>query len=454
MKLPALSPRERAIVIGGSIIVAAFLIWAFLIDPGMSMLEEDREAIQRQRTILRQYTDLLAGQSGAMAEYMQLAQEYSNQIARIRPIQIPRNIEDVLRVEFERIDRRFNSTIGATRFPGMETNELFNLLNYQLANVRARWDALIATLYLIENAGQLVGFNDLRISGDTRNPRDVQTIMQQANVTSFIFPDKGTEEWNVPNYERIAANVGRNIFQTPEELAPAERREPPQPVIPEGQPPPWTRHITLTGIVRLFGQPQAVFHNRPDRRAYRIGLGGIISNTAAEVVEINFTEEFVKVRENEREHILYLRKYRPVIEEEPTRIDIATREPITRETLAEDAEERAAVDVPADYDTPLGSYTEAQMKSGIISVQVNEYVRRRYRLATDHGMLIYRIQRLGAAEKSTLQRHDVITHIDGNPIHDTESFTYAINTAYANNTQIPLTVVRGRDTLSLTLELE
>lgn len=458
MKLPALSTRERIIIIGGAVIVTGFLVWAFLIDPGVKMLEKDTAEIVRQKKFLADYYQILDEQQGAVSEFIQLRKEYSNQVSRIGNMRVPKNIEDILRVEFEKIDRRYDSNIGSTRFPGMETNDMYNLLKYSLSNVKADWQALNASLYLIENAGQLVGFETLRISADIdrRNPESVNA-KATVQVKSFIFPDKGTKEWVTPDYSQVTEKLGYNIFQIPESMRPRkpERKVVKPPSSIDGK---IGRSIKLTAIVRLFGNPQAVFYDKSKRASYRIGINGTISNTSATVADIDFANESVTLEENGEETTIYLREYRPsVFEEEGDATGIsklASRSAPPASAPQKAIPDMAKTDVPQDYDKPLGTYTETQMKTGVIAVKVTDYIKRRYRLPNSNGLLVFRLQKLGAAEKAGVQRRDIITHVDGVPITDDKTFTYAMNTAFKKSPEIPVTVLRGTEKVDVTLNME
>ncbi|MCX7002059.1 MAG: PDZ domain-containing protein [bacterium] len=111
--------------------------------------------------------------------------------------------------------------------------------------------------------------------------------------------------------------------------------------------------------------------------------------------------------------------------------------------------------IPETYEKPLGGYAEAQMKTGLIVLPIDQYVQRRYRLEADHGLLVYNLQKLGIAEKGGLQKRDIITSVANKRVDSREMFTYVLNNAYvAEMESIPVTVLRGGQELPLTLKFE
>jgi hypothetical protein len=260
----------------------------------------------------------------------------------------------------------------------------------------------------------------------------------------------------------------------------------PAPMVPAGQLPARWRALKLTTIAEFFGMPHAIFKNRADNSFLRVKVGDVVSNPPpgyATVTEINLAEEYVKFEENGQEYILYLREYRmPTFAEAPKPFNLSEKlaegipnlgstgkvsripRPISAPPVAQVQPSRPASpqapalpnpasQIPADYDKPLGGYADCQLKTGMILLDVNQYIKRRYRLSADKGMLVYKIQKLGVAEKTGIQRHDIIVSVGGQPVDNKEMFTYALNQAYQNGRTISITVLRNKQRENLTLQL-
>jgi len=116
--------------------------------------------------------------------------------------------------------------------------------------------------------------------------------------------------------------------------------------------------------------------------------------------------------------------------------------------------DRTSPTVPADYARPLGVFSESQLKAGLIVINVDDYVKRRYRLKMDNGMLVYKLQKHGPAEKAGLLERDVITSIGGIEVVDRETFNYGLNKGYIENRQaIAVTVSRSNEVKTFTLQM-
>jgi hypothetical protein len=474
--------REWVVIGAGVAIVAGFLLYEFVIVAGQEQLDKDRRAILQYNKRLSEARGSLSKLSVLETEYTGLITEYSNHLDKIGDVRVPNDIEDQLRREFEKIDRMYNSTIGRTRFTPLETNSMYSLLKYGLSSVLCDWRSLNAALYLIENSGQLVGFDQLIVTANDNDKRNVKANVQMS-VKSFIFPERGTKPWTTPDYSKADERLGRDIFALPGMMIPTGPQQP-APMVPAGQLPARWRALKLTTIAEFFGIPHAIFKNRADNSFLRVKVGDVVSNPPpgyATVTEINLGEEYVKFEENGQEYILYLREYRmPTFAEPPKPFNLSEKlaegipnlgttgavsrvpRPISAPPVARVQPSRPspaaalpnpASQVPANYDKPLGGYADCQLKTGMILLDVNQYIKRRYRLSADKGMLVYKIQKLGVAEKTGIQRHDIIVSVGGQPVDNKEMFTYALNQAYQNGRTIAITVLRNKQRENLTLQL-
>jgi hypothetical protein len=466
MALRPQSMREWAVIIIGSSLVAAVIVWLYVIDPWMNMLDTNAEEIKNKQKILADAEEHLKKSVELEREYHGLIQEYSNHLQNIRDVRMPDNLKDVLRKEFYDIDQRFQSSTRRTVIRDPETNEMYTLLPYGLSGVECDWPSLNMLLYLIEDAGQLVGFENMTIDGyspDRKNPADIKTKISQMSVKSYMF-DKGSTKWTVPDYTTVADTLKRNIFKLPDSIA---KVEPPPDIRPdirtEGELPPWSRHITLTALVNI-GRPHAVFNNRAKRRSYRVDIGGTISNAAPESIltSIDFKREEAIVQAGGREYTIPLRVYKEALTDDKKQLSFATSTPeaASATTEPEPPGEEIAVatektEVPKTYEKELGSYAECSVKLGVFLIKVDSYVQRRNRLDTDYGMMVYRTQKLSPAVKGGIKPRDVIVEIDGKKIDSTSTFTYAMNEAYNNNkSAISMTVKRQKELQQITVNME
>jgi len=466
MNFKNLSSREWITIIAGGIIVVGFLLWFFVIDAGQKKLDLDRRYVAKYKKTLRESKVNQRRKKVLEIEYVNLIESFSNRLDKIGDMIIPDNIDDQLRIEFSNVDRTYGSTIGRAHFNKIETNGVYNLFKYGLSDVQCDWKSLNAALYLIENSGQLVGFNTLSISADPRDRKNVKTKVRM-NVESFIFPERGTKEWKMPDYSSVEENLGRNIFQIPESMIPPVKR---RRGLKPGQLPPFTRNISLTGIVKFGGKLYAIFKNKLKRKECRITTGGMISNTTATVTLIDQANESVDIEYNGETFKLPLRKYREQM--------FTVRKPLTlltglRRSKPEEAKKTADQEkyddvlntntptvvtaktvVPKDYKKSIGSYSECSSKIRAWTEKVNKYNKRRFRLNCDYGMIITRVNRVSPLMKAGLQRRDVIISIDGKRVDSNTTFTYALNKAYENGKSIPMTIMRGKKIKKVIVNLE
>ena len=468
MNFKNLSSREWITIIAGGTIVVGFLLWFFVIDSGQKKLDLDRRYVAEYKKTLKEAKVKLRRKKVLEIEYDDLIENFSNQLKKIGDMQMPADIDDQLRIEFSNVDRIYGSSIGRANFRKIETNGVYNLFKYGLSDVQCDWKSLNAALYLIENSGQLVGFGTLSINADPKDRKNVKTKVRM-NVESFIFPNRGTKPWEMPDYSSVENDLGRNIFQIPESMIPPSKANASAGL--KSQLPLFTRNIILTGIVKFGGKLYAIFKDKAKKKEYRIGVNGIISNTTATVTLIDRKNEAVDVLFNGETFKIPLRKYReqmfsaakpltlltgfrrsqPGNESAPTGnlpLDddlILTNTPnvVTEKTI-----------VPDDYKKTLGSYSECSSKIRAWTEKVNKYNKRRFRLNSDYGMIITRINRVSPFMKAGLQRRDVIISIGGVRVDSNTTFTYAINKACEDSKSFPMTVMRGKKIKKVTVNLE
>ncbi|MCK5852793.1 PDZ domain-containing protein [bacterium] len=469
MNFKNLSSRELITIIIGAIIVVGFLIWFFVILSGQEKLDIDRQYVAKYKKVLREAKIKLRRKKILEIEYNSLIENFSNQLGRIGDMRMPYDIDDQLRIEFNNVDRTYGSSIGRANFKKIETNEVYNLLKYGLSDVQCDWKSLNAALYLIENSGQLVGFGTLSINADAKDRRNVKTKVRM-NIESFIFPNRGTRPWKMPDYTSVESDLGKNIFQIPESMIPQSPAKGKTGLKP-GQPPPFMRSTTLTGIVKFGGKLFAIFKDKLKKKEYRIGINGMISNTTATVISIDRTNESVNIIFNGETFNLPLRKYREQM--------FTTKKPLTlltglRRSQPEDAKPSSEpepyiddnqetnvpaivtekTEVPDDYKKTVGSYTECISKIRAWTEKVNKYNKRRFRLNSDYGMIITRLNKVSPLLKAGLQRRDVIISIGGLKVDSNATFTYAMNKACEYGKTFPVTVMRGKNVKKVTINLE
>lgn len=454
MNLRPQTTREWVVLIGGGALAVALLLWFFVVEPGKALLERNREINARYRKRLEDVRARVQRFNDLQARNRELSALYTNYMSKIGDLLMPDNIGDRLLLEFEKIDRLYGSNVRQAEIRPMSTNRLHRILMYRLNDVQCSWNSLQPVLQLIESSGQLVGFEALRINvADESDKRNVK-IKLFTDIKSYIFPDKGKHPWRPPEYRLASADGTRDIFSWPEQLIP------PTPVAagPKSDPsvpPPWANLIQLTGIATFRGEPYAIIRQRTDRKEYRYVVGAVLSNTPqVKVARIDTTNLIVTLFDGEREFDMELRKERRLLFSTNRFASLlGPRTPSVEEKPPELIPSAKTI-VPPAYERPLGNYAEVQMKIGAIVLNVDEYVQRRYRLGSNFGMMIYKIQKTGPSDKAGLQSRDIIVAVGNKRVDSKDTFTYALNEAYrTDRTAIPVTVIRNDKPVQLTLQL-
>jgi len=460
MGLKPQTTREWVIVILGGVAAVTVLLYGFVIAPGQELLASNETGIQRYRKQIDEDQGKVQRQQELRAGLLALRTRYSNYVSKISDIVIPRDIDDQLRIEFARVDKQFGSDIRQTQFSPMKTNEIHKTLDFTLNNVLCNWRSLHAALQAIETAGHLVGFEQMRVSFADEKKTNVN-VRAYIDVKSFIFPERGIQPWRPPNYAQMMQGLGRDIFGWPEGMVPTTPVAP-TPVLPPGEKPPWAKTLKLTAIVKFPGRPHAVIRGLTDRKEYRYPIGALVSNSMGIpviVVSIDPTNETVTLRANDQPVELALRDYRismfAPFEKRFSLFGESSALPTFDEAEVVPSNVIEQVTIPETYEKPLGGYAEAQMKTGVIVLPIDQYVQRRYRLETDHGLLVYNLQKLGIAEKGGLLKRDIITSVANKRVDSRESFTFVLNDAYkAEMETIPVTVLRGGQEMTINLKFD
>ncbi len=457
MNLRPQTMREWLVLVGGGVLAVALLLWFFVITPGGDMLERNREINARYRKRLEEARARVQRYNELQSRNRDLSAQYTNYMNRIGDLIMPDNIGDRLLLEFEKIDRFYGSNVRQADVRPITTNRLHRILLYRLNDVLCSWDSLHAVLQLIESSGQLVGFEALRINiADESDKRNVK-VKLFTDIKSYIFPEKGRRPWRAPEYQLADVRATRDIFSWPDQLIPPPQA-PPGSKLPEGVKPAWANLLQLTGIARFMGQPYAILRQRTDRKEYRYVIGSTLSNAPnVSIVGIDLDKETVTFNDGNDDFIMELREQRKLLYSTNTFASLlgAKKSVADEEEKPQEAIPAARTQVPSTYDRPLGSYSDVQTKMGAIVLNVDQYVQRRYRLNTDFGMMVYKLQKTGASDKAGVLNRDIIVAVGDKRVDSKEAFTYALNQAYTESrTEIPVTVMRNDKLVKLTLQLK
>ncbi|MCX7848016.1 MAG: PDZ domain-containing protein [bacterium] len=454
MNLRPQTMREWVVLVGGGTLAVGLLLWFFLVVPGQELLHKNREINARYRKRLDEVRARVQRSNELQSRNRELSALYTNFMNKIGDLLMPDNLGDRLLLEFEKIDRLFGSNVRQAEVRPITTNRLHRILMYRLNDVQCSWNSLHPVLQLIESSGQLVGFESLRLNvADESDKRNVK-IKLFTDIKSYIFPEQGKRPWRPPDYQLAEVHGTRDIFSWPEQLIPATST--PGSIAPDPSvPPPWANLLQLTGIATFQGSPYAIIRQRTDRKEFRYPVGATLSNAPnVKVLRINTTNEIVTLFDGLREYDMELRKERKLLFSTNRFASLLHPKPSVPEEKPPELIPTQKTIIPPAYDRPLGSYADVQMKVGAIVLNVDEFVQRRYRLASNFGMMIYKIQKTGPFDKAGFQSRDIIVAIGNKRVDSKEAFTYALNQAYSEDrTAIPITVIRNDKPLQLTLRL-
>ena len=482
----ALTTREWMTVgIGGALVVVV-LVWTQLISPGTDKLESNSKRLADLNKNIATADKKISQGASLAKDYKNLTERYSNALETITAQKMPDNLARTLREEFAKLDGKYGSSITSTAVKQPQTNEMYSDFSYNLKDVKCDWKSLNAALGLIESAGQLVGFDAMKIKSNLKDPNNPQAVVDMS-VRSFVFNDSQDQElpnWTAPDYDKLTADLKGDIFALPSEVAAAvNRKGGPKPVSlsSDGKEelPAWTKHIQFNGISRFGDKNFAMFYNKSNRSTFTVAENEKIADTEATVVYIDAASQKVVFEENGENKTLKLRTYgdiseflnRPFsfqydLEVQNTQTNIAEKAEATAAKEQEEAKEEEKktpaiavntedTEVPEEYEKSLGSTSQCMMNSGMYVIKVDAIMQKRNkRLKANYGMLITNTQKLGPGELAGLESNDVLLEIGGLKVDSVSTYTYAMNKAYSSGKTIPMKYMRGDEIFETNVTLK
>ena len=482
----ALTTREWMTVgIGGALVVVV-LVWTQLISPGTDKLESNSKRLADLNKNIATADKKISQGASLAKDYKNLTERYSNALETITAQKMPDNLARTLREEFAKLDGKYGSSITSTAVKQPQTNEMYSDFSYNLKDVKCDWKSLNAALGLIESAGQLVGFDAMKIKSNLKDPSNPQAVVDMS-VRSFVFNDSQDQElpnWTAPDYDKLTADLKGDIFALPSEVAAAvNRKGGPKPVSlsSDGKEelPAWTKHIQFNGISKFGDKNFAMFYNKSNRSTFTVAEGEKIADTEATVVYIDAASQKVVFEENGENKTLKLRTYgdiseflnRPFsfqydLEVQNAQTNTAEKVEATAAKEQEEAKEEEKktpaiavntedTEVPEEYEKSLGSTSQCMMNSGMYVIKVDAIMQKRNkRLKANYGMLITNTQKLGPGELAGLESNDVLLEIGGLKVDSVATYTYAMNKAYSSGKTIPMKYMRGDEIFETNVTLK
>lgn len=481
----ALTTREWMTVgIGGALVVIV-LVWTQLISPGTDKLESNSKRLADLNKNIATADKKISQGANLAKEYKNLTERYSNALETINAQKMPDNLARTLREEFAKLDGKYGSSITSTAVKQPQTNDMYSDFSYNLKDVRCDWKSLNAALGLIESAGQLVGFDAMKIKSNLKDPNNPQAVVDMS-VRSFVFNDSQNQDlpnWKAPDYDSLTSDLKSDIFALPKEVAAAvSRKGGPRPLTTstdgKEELPSWTKHIQFNGISRFGEKNFAMFYNKSNRSTFTVAEGEKISETDATVVYIDAASQKVVFEENGENKTLKLRTYGDISEflNKPFSFQYDLEVPNVQTNAAEQTgslaskkqeeageEEKAPsiavntedTEVPEEYEKSLGSTSQCMMNSGMYVIKVDAIMQKRNkRLKANYGMLITNTQKLGPGELAGLESNDVLLEIGGLKVDSVATYTYAMNKAYSSGKTIPMKYMRGDEIFETNVTLK
>ncbi|MBR5624419.1 PDZ domain-containing protein [bacterium] len=479
--------------IGGAVVVA-LLVWTQLISPGTERLESNSKRLADLNKNIATADKKISQGSNLAKDYKNLTERYSNALETITAQKMPDNLARTLREEFSKLDSRYGSSITSTAVKQPQTNDMYSDFSYNLKDVKCDWKSLNAALGLIESAGQLVGFDAMKIKSNLKDPANPQAVVDMS-VRSFVFndsEDKDLPDWNPPNYDSLTAELKSDIFALPKEVADAAtRRNGPNRSYTSANDnkddlPSWTKHIQFNGISKFGDKNFALFYNKSTRSTFPVAEGEKITETEATVTYIDGPNQKVTFEENGETKTLKLRSYGDISEflnrpfsfqydlpssgadanvaasgeEVPEGEQNGKKEAQKEEKPQEDSGPKvslndAETEVPEEYERSLGTTSQCMMNSGMYVIKVDAIMQKRNKnLKASYGMLITNTQKLGPGELAGLQANDVLMEIGGLKVDSVATYTYAMNKAYGSSKTIPVKYMRGSEVYEANVSLK
>lgn len=482
----ALTNREWMTVgIGGALVVIV-LVWSQLISPGMEKLESNSKRLADLNKSVGLADKKISQGDALKKDYKNLTERYSNALETITAQKMPDNLARTLREEFAKLDSRYGSSITSTAVKQPQTNDMYSDFSYNLKDVRCDWKSLNAALGLIESAGQLVGFDAMKIKSNLKDPMNPQAVVDMS-VRSFVFNDSQDQDlpqWAPPDYDTLTADLKGDIFALPSEVAAAVGRKGPQRMTASNdnkeELPSWTKHIQFNGISTLGTKNFAMFYNRSTRSTFAVAEDEKIGDTEARVTYIDAAAQKVTFEENGETHTIKLRTYGDISEflnrpfsfqydlempggETNTTAVASEDAEVKGKDKAEEKEERSSgitvntedTVVPEEYEKSLGSTSQCMMNSGMYVIKVDAIMQKRNkRLKASYGMLVTNTQKLGPGELAGLETNDVLLEIGGLKVDSVATYTYAMNKSYEAGKTIPMKYMRGDEVFETNVTLK
>ncbi|MBR6462594.1 PDZ domain-containing protein [bacterium] len=481
----ALTTREWMTVGIGGALVAIVLVWTQLISPGTEKLESNSKRLADLNKNIATADKKISQGASLAKDYKNLTERYSNALETITAQKMPDNLARTLREEFAKLDGKYGSSITSTAVKQPQTNDMYSDFSYNLKDVKCDWKSLNAALGLIESAGQLVGFDAMKIKSNLKDPSNPQAVVDMS-VRSFVFNDSQDQDlpnWSAPDYDQLTSNLKGDIFALPADVAAAvNKKSGPKPVnLSSGdneELPSWTKHIQFNGISRFGGKNLAMFYNKSTRSTFTVAEGEKIEDTEATVVYIDSASQKVVFEENGGNKTLKLRTYGDISEflNRPFSFQYDLEVQTVQTNASEKAEtavadEQATVEeekkapgiavntedtvVPEEYEKSLGSTSQCMMNSGMYVIKVDAIMQKRNkRLKANYGMLITNTQKLGPGELAGLESNDVLLEIGGLKVDSVSTYTYAMNKAYSSGKTIPMKYMRGDEIFETNVTLK
>ena len=481
----ALTNREWMTVGIGGAVVVVLLVWTQLISPGTEKLESNAKRLSDLNKNIATADKKISQGSNLAKDYKNLTERYSNALETITAQKMPDNLARTLREEFSKLDSRYGSSITSTAVKQPQTNDMYSDFSYNLKDVKCDWKSLNAALGLIESAGQLVGFDAMKIKSNLKDPLNPQTVVDMS-VRSFVFndsEDKDLPAWTSPDYDELTSELKSDIFALPKEVAEAASRRGGSKTYSSANEnkdelPSWTKHIQFNGISKFGDKNFALFYNKSTRSTFPVAEGEKIADTEATVTYIDSANQKVTFEENGETKSLKLRSYADISEfinrpfsfqyDLPTNTNMTSAAQSGEEKAAnseetegntkgsaEDSKDSSAAKVavnteetkvPEEYEKSLGSTSQCMMNSGMYVIKVDAIMQKRNKnLKASYGMLITNTQKLGPGELAGLQANDVLLEIGGLKVDSVATYTYAMNKAYGEGKTISVKYMRGSE---------
>src|SRR5919204_101226 len=183
--LSRLSPRERAIVVGGAAILAVVLIWLFVITPLRDRTTATAELVPERERLLTRRMDLLARRAQIAAELEAANARIGRLNARLLTAAAPAVAASELQKPVKDMAAEARTDIRSERIlPPEERGDLLEI-PVEIA-VSAEIRQLVDLLARVEGAQKLLTVKDLRVR--VVNVSQPKELLATLTVSGFILP--------------------------------------------------------------------------------------------------------------------------------------------------------------------------------------------------------------------------------------------------------------------------